>query len=447
MIKEKQIRILEKAQVLPILAIAMIVMVMFAALIIDGGSIMVNRREAQAAADAGAMAGARELCYPTGAEPLDVAEYYAGVNGADPANAQYVDGNIAVEATVSNDSFFSKIFGVDTLTAVADAEAGCFAPLGNYLMPIGWSCRPSLGGEEIFDPDLDCLMMALDWDDLLRPLVEGEKTSIKIPGNDGEFDDFVMDGDNIVENTLRTPPKQIYIVMDNVSTADDTFCKEDLGDCDDPIPEDPVKCAVAITCDLDGDGKSDIQGSGNRGWIDLDGGGGGNLATIVENGLDFPVSPHTWMAGKSGTDKSVFKAIQNYRVGEVVLIPVFNAICDDRTPLDNPTCMEEAHAPPRPPEPTPPSGDIDLDDQKPKFHIITFTPFYISCVHENKNDSCPGFDLAVDMNPDPDKEGKSLIKENTASVEGYFLKNVELPLDLENHCDINLGNCVVSLTK
>ena len=68
---------LEKAQVLPLLVFAVIAMVAFTALIIDGGSIMVNRRDAQAAADAGALAGARELCYSTGADPLDVAENYA----------------------------------------------------------------------------------------------------------------------------------------------------------------------------------------------------------------------------------------------------------------------------------------------------------------------------------------------------------------------------------
>ena len=60
--KEYQFQKYEKAQSLPIMVVAMSILIMFASLLIDSGSIMVNRREAQAAADAGAMAGARELC-------------------------------------------------------------------------------------------------------------------------------------------------------------------------------------------------------------------------------------------------------------------------------------------------------------------------------------------------------------------------------------------------
>jgi len=99
--------------------------------------------------------------------------------------------------------------------------------------------------------------------------------------------------------------------------------------------------------------------------------------------------------------------------------------------------MEAAHAYPRPEEPA--TGDIDVVDQRPKFHIITFNPFYISCVHTKKQDDCPGFELALEVN--------SEIKDNTKALEGFFLKNVDLPLDLETHCNVNLGNCVVSLTR
>jgi hypothetical protein len=39
------------------------------------------------------------------------------------------------------------------------------------------------------------------------------------------------------------------------------------------------------------------------------------------------------------------------------------------------------------------------------------------------------------------------IKKNILAIECFFLSIVDLPLDLEIHCDVNLGNCVVSLTK
>ena len=53
------LRKFEKAQILPIVAIGMFAMIGMAALLLDSGVLMANRRSAQAAADAGALAGAR----------------------------------------------------------------------------------------------------------------------------------------------------------------------------------------------------------------------------------------------------------------------------------------------------------------------------------------------------------------------------------------------------
>jgi len=428
----------EKAQVLPIVVVALIAMIAFAALIIDGGSIMLNRRTAQAAADAGAMAGARELCYSTGADPLDVARNYALMNEAATANAQLDNGLVSVNTSVTNDSFFAKIFNENSLDACAEAAAGCFSPGGNYLMPVAWSCRPTLVDEEPFDPGLDCKIMALDWTGLLKPLVEGTTSPIDIPGNDGDYE---MDGDSIVHVYTRKPPKQIYLIMDKIAVGEETYCKENLEETDPGYDN-------AITCDLDGDGKNDIEAGGNRGWLDLNNGGGGasDMVDWIVNGLDFPISPHTWLSGQTGTVSSVFGAIEDYHLGKVVLIPIFNALCADSNPTANPTCMEVAHTDPFPDEPPPP-GDIDEAGQAPKFHVITFAPFYISCVHTFSFDYCPGFAFAQEVNPNPSNPSKSLIPDNTPSVEGFFLSNVDLPLDLESHCDVNLGNCNVSLTK
>jgi hypothetical protein len=125
----------------------------------------------------------------------------------------------------------------------------------------------------------------------------------------------------------------------------------------------------------------------------------------------------------------------------VVWIPVFNSICNDKSPLTNTACMQDAHANPKPPEPA--SGDIDQGaNQTPKFHVITFNPFYISCVHEKSGDFCPGFARAQEVNPD-----KKVIPDNLPAVEGFFLTNVDKPLDVSTNCDVNMGNCVVSLIK
>ena len=429
---------LEKAQILPIVVIGVIVIIALAALIIDGGSLMLNRRTAQAAADAGAMAGARELCYPTGADPLVVAKNYALVqNEATNATAELVDGGVKVVASVQNDSFFAKIFNENFLKADAEALAKCIPPKGNYVMPIAWSCRPPVGVGP-FDPELGCKMQALSWPDLLEPLVENEVSTIEIPHNSGLYQ---MSGDDIVNVETGIPPKQIYIVMDKLAAGVETLCKEDLS-IDDPL------YLTAIKCDLDGDGKNDIEGAGNRGWLDLNNGGGGASAMRdwVKNGLNFVIDQHTWLAGQTGTVTPVYEDIKEYRQGTIVLIPVFNSICDDTDPIANTVCMDDAHEdPPWPPLPA--TGDIDENGgQKPKFHVIAFDPFYISCVHTKQGDHCPGFKYAQDQNMSTTPPYKSLIPDNTPAIEGYFLKDiVDIELEVEVRCNINLGNCIVSL--
>jgi hypothetical protein len=49
------------------------------------------------------------------------------------------------------------------------------------------------------------------------------------------------------------------------------------------------------------------------------------------------------------------------------------------------------------------------------------------------------------MNPDPKHPGKSTIGDNVPAIEGFFLENVDLALDASQICDVNLGNCTVSL--
>ncbi|MBE0698523.1 MAG: hypothetical protein IH586_16525 [Anaerolineaceae bacterium] len=52
---------LEKGQVIPLVIVMFLVIIGMVALIIDGAAVMSNRRTAQAAADAGALAGASVL--------------------------------------------------------------------------------------------------------------------------------------------------------------------------------------------------------------------------------------------------------------------------------------------------------------------------------------------------------------------------------------------------
>ena len=421
---------LQRGQVIPIVVLMMFAIIGMVALIVDGGTVMANKRVAQAAADSAALAGANASCNSTGADPLAVASNYAIANGATTVDAQYVDGLVSVTVTITNDSSFSRIFNQENLDSVAEASAGCFAPKGNALMPIAWSCRPPVGGG-VFDEGKGCQVMGLDWAGLLQPLVEGEVSSISIPGNDGFF---VMDGSNIVNPYTGDPPTQIYIIMDEISTNKETLCKEDLNYWD-PL------YASAIQCDLDGDGKMDIEGAGNRGWLDLNGGGGGanEIRGWIRYGFDSIISPHTWLSGQPGQQNNNFRAMMDYRVGDVVLIPIYNALCDDKHPLSNAACMAAAHASPFPAEPA--SGDTAVSDKKPMFHIITFAPFYITCAQTKQSEYCPGYELAQEINPSLKLNGNNSIP----SIEGFFLENVDMVLDLTQLCEIDMGNCTVSL--
>jgi len=76
---------LEAGQVLIIVAIMMFAIIAMAALILDGGALMSNRRVAQAAADSGALAGAQCICTGDcpGGSPEGTAILYATNNGAE----------------------------------------------------------------------------------------------------------------------------------------------------------------------------------------------------------------------------------------------------------------------------------------------------------------------------------------------------------------------------
>ena len=97
----------EKGQVIPLVVVMFFVIIGMVALIVDGGAIMSNRRMAQAAADAGALAGAQRACLGF-TDAKAVAEYYATVNNdATTALATVVNKQVTVNATVQHTSFFA----------------------------------------------------------------------------------------------------------------------------------------------------------------------------------------------------------------------------------------------------------------------------------------------------------------------------------------------------
>lgn len=421
----------EKAQVLPWLVIGFIAIIAMAALILDGSGLLLNRREAQAAADAGALAGAKQICLGESATTIEsTAENYALQYGIAPGaiSASYNDATkrVTVNVVHGHEKWFAGVITSDPLTTGATATAACLGPRGRAVLPLAWNCRaPTVGGP--FDPNSDCKITTLDWNDELRPLVEGEDSDITIDGYTYTLDGnsvvrpYVSGVDNPLFAGMKIAPSQIYIVMDSDK------------ECHELNPLNPV------ICDLDGDGKLDIQLGGDRGWLYLTA-DTSSINKWIKDPLPISLKPHQWLSGKGGADISIYKDMNNLHEGEVVLVPVYNTFCGGVTdPTTNATCMNDAHDPLYWP-PIPPGGDItDQIKNKDNYHIITFAPFYVSCV--DTKDNCPGAKMAVKLNKVEDKTFKI-----NGVVEGFFLSNADVPVDPSSNCDVNIGDCQVSLT-
>lgn len=160
----------EKGQAIVLIAFALIALLAVTGLALDGGRLYQYRRQAQNAADAAALAGARlllsETCAPSGNSDLEISNTiidFAGQNGVvwDGSNirAQYikVDGNNANTLTVvntraeatgisvtlvqTNPTTFLRVVGISDLatpaSAVAVAGPVTQIPAGTSVLPIG----------------------------------------------------------------------------------------------------------------------------------------------------------------------------------------------------------------------------------------------------------------------------------------------------------------------
>ncbi|HQP09332.1 MAG TPA: pilus assembly protein TadG-related protein, partial [Anaerolineaceae bacterium] len=301
-----ELRFKSKGQVIVIFVLAIAALLIVGALVIDGGQAYMNRRAAQSAADAGALAGAHEYCYNGTANVKTVAQQYAQTENYSTSAfvTMNADDTITVDVTIEQKNFLAQLFGRPETTVEATATAGCYHPgAAMHLMPIAWSCRApvaqSISGT--------CQAKGLDWATQLKALIDGEDV-------DGNMVPYVeIDGiqyltphnfgknGGIVDN-------RVYIVMDSDKAGID-HCKEIPGGGDE------------LTCDLDGDGAIDLLGSGDRSWLDLD---KLNLKKSIENFYDTTISVHTWAPGETGVNAAVLDTIDQVIIqkGSIVMVPV-----------------------------------------------------------------------------------------------------------------------------
>jgi Flp pilus assembly protein TadG len=392
----------EKGQSLIIITLLLLVFLGMMAFVIDGGMSYANRRSAQNAADAGALAGANELCKGNGAVAATnrAIDYAVNKNKATSAIAIPDLANLRINVTtkVGYNTFFANILGRPVMTVTAESSAGCYSPCSaNKILPVSWACEPPVTGS----PGLNSCSV------------------ISVP-----------------EGTTDPP---LYIVMDTRKTSDTKsgeFCRLPASVCavDPTNPEcDP---SFGVNCDTDGDGYNDNISPGDRGWLSLDGSSGNPKGWMSPP--DFydgaPVYPHTWDPVMSGAMDAAFSTAADYLVGEVVLIPVVDRVCDKGIPEIN--CPGEYD-----------SGDTtNPGSGNTYWRIIKFSAFKITCVNMGSKDyaippetKCTAADLFRELNPQ--------FKNQYKSIEGYFVKDYNP--NLQGKCGIcnDVSPCTIYLDK
>jgi Flp pilus assembly protein TadG len=147
---DHDVKSMENGQNLIIFAVLMVVMLALAGLVIDGGFSLVKRRQAQNAADAGALAGAAVLCQGGTSTAIEAQarDYAINKNNALSASVSLATKEITVTTTIPHQTFFMSLFGTSVVTTTATASAGCYAPCtGVGVMPVAWACHdPTMGG-------------------------------------------------------------------------------------------------------------------------------------------------------------------------------------------------------------------------------------------------------------------------------------------------------------
>ena len=422
-------------QAMPILVIAILTIIIMAALILDGGALLLNRRTTQNAADAGALAGARVLCnqdtYNWDDINAAVEKYTMEENEATwfeweftTENVGVIEGlrkgEIEVTAEVAHNSFFARIFNQDILSARATAAAGCASYLPGVVLPIAYPCSPPEYNAHQPSSSDDCDYFPIDWEEFKAELDKydydyqsGNPTSTQSRNISLGFDGEFTGSDPEDYNEL------IYIVVNT-----DLVCGEDLN-CD------------FFTGEVDAVERYQLN-SGERGWLNLEGDVEQPSAHDIEgwilDGISGELTTHTWLSFINGVSNSNYIDLDT-RLDEIVWVPVFNYICDDAINLRESVCWDEAHID----FPVPDGGcntNHIFNVNQPVAHIIVFAPFFPTCVQKNGkalysgtnyNEDCPGFQLAQDMNPNSQPPDYSTIDQNTSAFEGYFIDPETLP--------------------
>lgn len=390
----KKITKFEKGQSLVIVTILLLVFMGLLALVLDGGYAYFMRRNAQNAADAGALAGADTYCETEiWSEPInrlgakEVAEDYAIIeNNADTAEALLAGERIVqVDTTITFNTFFGSILGREKITAPASAKAGCYPPaLAEGVIPVAWSCRePVIEDPYPYPGPID---PPHDWDSTDCQFLYGDE-------------DYPYSG-------------QMYIVMDANKLLDDYG---NYASCQDPTLLPELRDPELLDCDIDNDGINDILTGGERSWLDLDedSSDANELKEWVLGEEPVSIRTHIWLRGADGGKTVVYQAAELMEDHDVIM-PVFDHYCDMKVDPNSPTFLENTVCyrsfSDQEGQDDPKLGDTTSGVY---FHISTFAVFHIECVGDTPSKICPVKTEAIDA---------GLADHNTFTIEGYFVR-------------------------
>jgi hypothetical protein len=362
-----------------------------------------QRRQAQLAADAGALAGARARCDPKVTQtPADAANTYVTNNHAEMKSFTLGPGEmeVTVETSITFDTFFLHILGRPQLTAEAIAAAKCEAGGGAAVLPVAWSCKPP----DIFTG------------------TEGLEPTCELDFGINEVCEYPDDPDSEEWD-------KFYIVIDSDDLGESMYCAEHWYNLDwGPNPEG-FNCSMCEDteagdveyeychseypkCDVNCDGTTDVEilSESSFGWLDLDGNGSdaNELSDWCLGEGDPYVEIHHWYAGKSGVAVSVFDTVGDHLIGKTAVVPVFDHFCHGVPGYDNDEC--EWH-----PDETETATDTvvlsggTFDDY---FHVIGFANYLITCVEAGSHKDCKFHDL-LGLPP------------NVKTIEGCFIQGVD----------------------
>lgn len=159
----------ERGQILVQVALMVVALFAFVALALDVGHVYAGRRRMQNAADAGALAGAREICFgghdsleAAQNRALQLAEQYAiERNGAHAATVEILDDyTVTVDARQTLDTFFAGVIGINTAPVRAQAAAACGSLVSTGAWPLAFDLN-------VFSDTVECGQKFLVFDDAL----------------------------------------------------------------------------------------------------------------------------------------------------------------------------------------------------------------------------------------------------------------------------------------